>query len=178
MSRIGKKEIVVPKNVTITVEPGKFIAKGLFGSLEQKIPTEFYIEIFDDKIRIQKTSDSKRIRALHGLIRANLQNIILGVSQRFSKMLIVEGIGYKFQLDKNRLILNMGYSHLIERIVPQNLDVSVESFNKLIIRGINKQEVGLFASEIRKIRPPEPYKGKGIRYEKEVILRKTGKAGK
>lgn len=178
MSRIGKKEIVIPQGVTITVEPCKFVAKGIFGALEEKIPTELHIEVLDDKIRIQKTTDSKRIRALHGLIRANLQNIILGVSQRFSKILIVEGIGYKFQLDKNKLILNMGYSHLIERIIPQNLDITLESTNKLIIRGINKQEVGLFASEIRKIRPPEPYKGKGIRYEKEVILRKTGKAGK
>lgn len=178
MSRIGKKEIIIPKNVTITVESGKFVAKGVFGSLEEIIPTEFYLEILGDKIRIQKTTDSKRVRALHGLTRANIQNIILGVSQRFSKILVVEGIGYKFQLDKNKLILNMGYSHLIERIVPEYLNVSLESSNKLIICGINKQKVGLFASEIRKIRPPEPYKGKGIRYEKEVILRKTGKTGK
>ena len=178
MSRIGKKEIIVPKNVTISIEPSKLIAKGIFGSLEQTIPEEFHIEIEDEKIRIQKIGDAKRIRALHGLIRANIQNILLGVSQRFSKILIVEGIGYKFQLDKKKLILHMGYSHLIERIIPQNLEVSLESSNKLIIRGINKQEVGLFASEIRKIRPPEPYKGKGIRYEKEVILRKTGKTGK
>lgn len=178
MSRIGKKEIIIPKNVTFIVEPGKCVAKGTFGSLEEKIPAEFNVEILDDKIRIQKIADSKRIRALHGLIRANIQNIILGVSQLFSKILVVEGIGYKFQLDRNKLILNMGYSHLIERIVPDYLNVSIESSNKLIIRGINKQKVGLFASEIRKIQPPEPYKGKGIRYEKEIILRKTGKAGK
>jgi large subunit ribosomal protein L6 len=104
--------------------------------------------------------------------------MIVGVSEKFSKVLIVEGVGYKFQQDKDKLILNMGYSHTVELIIPKDLSVKAETLTKLTISGIDKQKVGLFASEIRKIRPPEPYKGKGISYDNEIISRKVGKTGK
>lgn len=178
MSRIGKKEIIIPKDVFVTLESGKLAVKGVYGLLEITNIDDVQISIIENKIQVKIKEDSKRVRALHGLTRAIIQNMVLGVSQRFSKVLIVEGVGYKFQMDKNRLILNMGYSHPVELIIPENLEVKMESLTKISIFGIDKQKVGLFASEIRMVRPPEPYKGKGIRYESETILRKAGKTGK
>jgi len=178
MSRIGKKEIIIPKDVSVTLESGKLAVKGVYGLLEITNIDDVQISIIENKIQVRIKEDSKKIRALHGLTRAIIQNMVLGVSQRFCKVLIVEGVGYKFQMDKNKLILNMGYSHPVELIIPENLEVKMESLTKISIFGIDKQKVGLFASEIRMVRPPEPYKGKGIRYESEIILRKAGKTGK
>jgi large subunit ribosomal protein L6 len=178
MSRIGKKEITIPTNVCVTLESNKLTTKSIFGSLEIIILDSIEITLSENKIEIRRKDDSKKVRALHGLIRANIQNMIVGVSEKFSKVLIVEGVGYKFQQDKDKLILNMGYSHTVELIIPKDLSVKAETLTKLTISGIDKQKVGLFASEIRKIRPPEPYKGKGIRYDNEIISRKVGKTGK
>ena len=119
-----------------------------------------------------------RDSAYHGLTRALIQNMIIGVNAKFSKILVAEGVGYKFQLDKQRLILNMGYTHPIEFIIPSDLEIKAESPTKIIISGIDKEKVGFLAAKIREIRPPEPYKGKGIMYEGEKILRKAGKSGK
>ena len=162
----------------ISYENEKLLIKGKYGTLEHRPASNLKIKIIENSIFIEKIEDSKNIRALHGLTRALIQNLILGVSQKFCKTLIAEGVGYKFQLEKNKLILNMGYSHPIELLIPENLEVKLESLTKIQISGIEKQKVGLFASEVRKIRAPEPYKGKGIRYENEVILRKAGKTGK
>jgi large subunit ribosomal protein L6 len=178
MSRVGKKEIVVPKDVTVFFENKSLIVKGTHGVLQLDSFNNLQVLINENKILVLRNEDSKKSRALHGLTRALIQNMVLGVHQRFSQVLAVEGIGYKFQVDKNSLILNMGYSHPVELKIPDNLSVKLESSTKISIFGIDKQKVGLFASEIRKIRPPEPYKGKGIRYENEVLLRKAGKTGK
>lgn len=178
MSRIGKKEIRIPKDVFISCNNGKLLVKGRFGILEQECATGLQIIITEDAVNVERNEDSKKMKALHGLTRALIQNMILGVNQKFFKILIVEGVGYKFQMEKNKLILSMGYSHPVELLIPENLEVKIESQTKISICGIDKQQVGLFASEIRKIRAPEPYKGKGIRYENEIILRKAGKTGK
>jgi large subunit ribosomal protein L6 len=178
MSRVGKKEIIVPKDVTVFFENESLIVKGTHGLLQLDSFNNLQILISENKIQVLRVEDSKKSRALHGLTRALIQNMVLGVHQKFSQVLIVEGIGYKFQVDKGILILNMGYSHPVELKIPENLNVKLDSSTKISIFGIDKQKVGLFASEIRKIRPPEPYKGKGIRYEKEIVLRKAGKTGK
>lgn len=178
MSRVGKKEIVIPKEVSVFFENKSLVIKGIHGMLQLDSFNDLQILINDNKILVLRNEDTKKSRALHGLTRALIQNMILGVHQKFSQVLVVEGVGYKFQLDKDSLILNMGYSHPVELNIPSNLSVKLESSTRISICGIDKQKVGLFASEIRKIRPPEPYKGKGIRYENEVILRKAGKTGK
>lgn len=178
MSRIGKKEIIIPKNVLVSLENDKLVVKGKYGLLEQLLFKEIQVLIKEEQIIVSKKEDTKKARALHGLLRALIQNMILGVSNKFSKTLSAEGVGYKFQQDKKALILTMGYSQPIEFIVPDNLAIKLESPTKLLIEGIEKQKVGLFASQIRAVRPPEPYKGKGIRYEGEILLRKTGKTGK
>lgn len=178
MSRIGKKEIIIPKNVLVNLENNKIVVKGKYGILEQILFKEIQVLIKEDQIIISKTEDTKKARALHGLVRALVQNMVLGVVNKFSKTLIAEGVGYKFQQDKKALILTMGYSHPIEFNIPDDLTIKLESATKILIEGIEKQKVGLFASQIRDIRPPEPYKGKGIRYEGEIILRKAGKTGK
>lgn len=178
MSRIGKKEIRIPKGVTVSHIDGKLTIKGAYGILENSLEPRLKILINENTISVIRHEDDKNIRALHGLTRALIQNMILGVSQKFFKALAVEGVGYKFQLEKNMLVLSMGYSHPVEFIIPKNLEIKLESLTKIVVSGIDKQQVGLFASEIRKVRPPEPYKGKGIRYDNEIILRKAGKTGK
>lgn len=178
MSRIGKKEITIPKNVSVHFNEKKIIITGKYGTLEFPFFKGTKIEKTEQKISIVREDDSKNSRACHGLVRALIQNMVLGVDQKFFKTLIAEGVGYKFQVEKNMLLLSMGYSHLIKMSIPDDLTIKLESATKIIISGIEKQKVGLFASKVREVRPPEPYKGKGIRYEGEVIRRKAGKTGK
>ena len=178
MSRIGKKIIEIPQNVSIEVKDRKIFVKGKHGVLEQSLTEGIEIEIKENKLFVLRKNELKTTRSCHGLIRALVQNMIKGVTEKFSKTLIAEGVGYKFQIDKKLLILTMGYSHPIQIEIPEDLSINLESPTKLLVSGIEKQKVGLLASEIREIRPPEPYKGKGIRYENEKILRKAGKTGK
>jgi large subunit ribosomal protein L6 len=178
MSRIGKKTIDIPVDVLVTINDRKINTKGKYGSLEKSFKDYIQIEKNENKLNIVKLSDTKESRAYHGLTRALIQNMIIGVNTKFSKILVAEGVGYKFQLDKQRLILNMGYTHPIEFIIPSDLEIKAESPTKIIISGIDKEKVGFLAAKIREIRPPEPYKGKGIMYEGEKILRKAGKSGK
>lgn len=178
MSRIGKKIIDIPADVLVTIDNRKISTKGKYGSLEKSFEDYIQIERNENKLNIIKISDTKESRAYHGLTRALIQNMIIGVNNKFSKILVAEGIGYKFQLDKQRLILNMGFTHPIEFIIPSDLEIKLESPTKIIISGIDKEKVGFLAAKIREIRPPEPYKGKGIMYEGEKILRKAGKSGK
>ena len=178
MSRIGKKIIDIPADVLVTIDNRKISTKGKYGSLEKSFEDYIQIERNENKLNIIKISDTKESRAYHGLTRALIQNMIIGVNNKFSKILVAEGIGYKFQLDKQRLILNMGFTHPIEFIIPSDLEIKLESPTKIIISGIDKEKVGFLAAKIRDIRPPEPYKGKGIMYEGEKILRKAGKSGK
>ena len=134
--------------------------------------------IEEKKLVLKRLKETKEVKSYHGLIRALLQNMVKGVDQQFSKVLIAEGVGYKFQVEKTNLIVNVGYSHPIQFSIPTDLAIKVESNTKISILGIDKEKVGFFASQIRSTRPPEPYKGKGILYEGEKILRKAGKTGK
>ena len=178
MSRIGKKAIEIPQDVSIQLENEKIIVKGKNGSLEKEILSNLKLEIVDQKLIITRNDDSKQSRSYHGLIRALVQNMVTGVDQKFSKTLVAEGVGYKFQLDKTKLILNVGFSHPVEFEIPADLNIKAESPIRVVISGIDKEKVGFLAAKIRDMRPPEPYKGKGILYEGEKILRKAGKTGK
>jgi len=178
MSRIGKKAIEIPKDVSIKIENNKVIVKGKHGSLERTILNNLNLEVNEQKLIVTRKDDTKESRSYHGLIRALLQNMVSGVDQKFSKTLIAEGVGYKFQVDKNTLILSVGFSHPVEFSIPGDLTIKAESPTKLVISGIDKEKVGFMAAKIRDMRPPEPYKGKGLLYEGEKILRKAGKTGK
>jgi len=178
MSRIGKKVIEIPKDVSVQLENEKIIVKGKHGSLEREILNNLKLEITDKKLVITRNDDSKQSRSYHGLIRALVQNMVSGVDQKFSKTLIAEGVGYKFQVDKTKLILSVGFSHPVEFEIPSDLSIKAESPTKLVISGIDKEKVGFLAAKIRDMRPPEPYKGKGLLYEGEKILRKAGRTGK
>ena len=178
MSRIGKKVIDIPNDVSITVTSEKITVIGKYVILEQTLLNLLKFEISDNKLAITRLNDTKQTRAYHGLIRALVQNMVTGVTQKFSKTLIAEGVGYKFQLDKKILLVNVGYTHPIEFQIPTDLEIKTESPTKIAISGINKEKVGFLAAQIRDTRPPEPYKGKGILYDGEIIRRKAGKTGK
>jgi large subunit ribosomal protein L6 len=178
MSRVGKKPIEIPEGVTILLEERKIEVKGKFGKLEQPFSNLVSVEKEGQTILVKPLEETKKARSYHGLMRALIQNMILGVQNYFQKTLIAEGVGYKFQLEKEKLILNVGFSHPVFFVIPSDLSVQLESNTKIKIQGIEKERVGFFASQIRGIRPPEPYKGKGIQYQGEKILRKVGKTGK
>jgi len=178
MSRIGKKIIDIPKEVSITITTEKISVKGKHGILEQSLLDLLKFELLDNKLSITRINDAKKTREYHGLIRALVQNMVLGVTQKFSKTLIAEGVGYKFQLDKKILIVNVGYTHPIQFDIPDDLEIKLESPIRMSIFGINKEKVGFLAAKIRDTRPPEPYKGKGLLYDGEIIRRKAGKTGK
>ena len=178
MSRIGKKVIDIPKDVTVTLNANKIIVKGKHGILERDYSNVLNVEINEDKLAITRQDDTKKVKSYHGLIRALVQNMITGVNEKFIKTLIAEGVGYKFQVDKTNLILSVGFSHPVEFSIPSDISVKLESPTRILISGIDKEKVGFLASKIRDIRPPEPYKGKGILYDGEKIVRKAGKTGK
>ena len=178
MSRIGKKVIDIPKDVTFTLNENKIIVKGKHGILERDYSNVLNVEITEDKLAITRQDDTKKVKSYHGLIRALVQNMITGVNEKFIKTLIAEGVGYKFQVDKTNLILSVGFSHPVEFNIPTDISVKLESPTRILISGIDKEKVGFLASKIRDIRPPEPYKGKGILYDGEKIVRKAGKTGK
>lgn len=178
MSRIGKKPIELPESVVLSVKEDKVIVEGKYGLLEERIIDFLKIDINNQKIYIRRTEDTAKAREWHGLLRALLQNMIIGVSKKFTKTLIAEGVGYKFQIEKQKLIANVGFTHPVEFEIPSDLEIKLESPVKISIMGINKQKVGFFADKVRSIRPPEPYKGKGILYEGQIIRRKAGKTGK
>lgn len=178
MSRIGKKAIEIPKDVTITLKDEKVLVKGKHGSLERTVLNILDIAIEDSKIILKRQNDSKESRAYHGLMRALIQNMVNGVTIPYSKTLIAEGVGYKFQVEKSSLVLSVGFTHPVKFTIPSDINVKLDSNTKISISGIDKEKVGFFAAEVRAMRPPEPYKGKGILYEGEKIIRKAGKTGK
>jgi large subunit ribosomal protein L6 len=178
MSRVGKKIITIPQNVTVSLQNENLIVNGPHGKLEQKIISSIDLSLTEHEIKVSRKDETKFSKACHGLFQVLIQNMIKGVSQKFSKNLVVEGVGYKFQSEKGNLILNMGFSHRVQLVIPEDLVINLESPTKMIVSGINKEKVGFFAAKVRNIKPPEPYKGKGIRYEDEKILRKAGKTGK
>ena len=179
MSRIGKAPISLPKGVDIDLTGSVVTVKGPKGTLAQEFHPEMMISLDEGVLTVERPSDSRDHRSLHGLTRALLNNMVVGVSDGYSKTLQVEGVGYRATMDGKTLVLNVGYSHPV-RIAPEaDLAFEVEDRGKVIkVNGIDKQLVGEYAARIRKTRPPEPYKGKGIRYEGEYVRRKAGKAGK
>ena len=179
MSRIGKLPVNIPGGVTITVgEDNTVKVKGAKGELSQKISSDMLLEQNDGVLTVKRPSDEKRHRALHGLSRTLINNMVVGVSEGFSKTLEINGVGYRAQKSGNKLVLNMGYSHPVEFQEENGITFDVPTPNQIIVKGIDKQAVGQIAAEIRDVRRPEPYKGKGIKYSNEVVRRKEGKTGK
>ena len=178
MSRIGKKAIEIPKNVLVTFDQEKISVKGQHGTLERMISNVLSLVIEQNKIVLTRQNNQKEVKAYHGLIRALVQNMVTGVTEKYAKTLVAEGVGYKFQMDKTKLIVNVGFTHPVEFVIPSDINIKLESATKIVISGIDKEKVGFLASKIRAIRPPEPYKGKGLMYEGEIIRRKAGKTGK
>ena len=179
MSRVGKKVIEVPANVTIEVGTDNIVTvKGPKGELTRQFNQDMKIEQEGNILSVVRPSDSKEHRTNHGTTRALLANMVTGVSEGFTRSLELIGVGYRAQLQGNKLVLNVGYSHPVEFTPEEGLEVEVPSNTKIIVKGISKERVGALASNIRDVRPPEPYKGKGIRYEGEFVRRKEGKTGK
>jgi large subunit ribosomal protein L6 len=178
MSRVGKLPISIPKDVEIKMDGENIIIKGKYGELLKDIPSPIKIDFDDQFITITRQDESRISRQLHGLTRALVNNMVKGVSEKFSKDLLLKGVGYRAQADSKNLTLNVGYSHQVIMPIPSGIAVKIEANVNINITGISKEKVGLFASQIRSVRPPEPYKGKGIMYTDEVILRKVGKSGK
>ncbi|MGE7695397.1 50S ribosomal protein L6 [Lysinibacillus sp. NPDC094177] len=179
MSRVGKKIIEVPANVTVTVAADNTVTvKGPKGELVRSFHQDMKIEQEGNVITVSRPSESKEHRTNHGTTRALLANMVTGVSAGFEKSLELIGVGYRAQLQGKKLVLNVGYSHPVEFTPEDGLEVEVPSNTKIIVKGISKERVGALASNIRDVRPPEPYKGKGIRYEGEYVRRKEGKTGK
>jgi large subunit ribosomal protein L6 len=175
MSRIGKKPIEVPSGVLVSVDPGRVTVSGPKGELRQQVPARMKIEQNDDAILVTRPTERGEDRALHGLTRTLIANMVEGVTNGFEKRLEIQGVGYRAALAGVNLELQVGYSHTV-RIVPrEGISFEVPIPTQIIVRGIDKQVVGQTAAEIRKVRPPEPYKGKGIRYEGEFVRRKVGK---
>jgi large subunit ribosomal protein L6 len=178
MSRIGKKLINIPKGVTVTLDENVLTVKGKHGSLEREFKNLVTFAVNDETISINRINEDKTTKAYHGLIRALTQNMVTGVNDLFSKTLIAEGVGYKFQVDAKNVVLSAGFSHTVDLPIPEGLTVKAEGATKLTISGIDREKVGFYASQIRDKRPPEPYKGKGILYQGEHIIRKAGKTGR
>nr|YP_009122158.1 50S ribosomal protein L6 [Vertebrata lanosa]AJH65916.1 50S ribosomal protein L6 [Vertebrata lanosa] len=178
MSRIGKKEITIPKNIEISVNNSQIKVKGTRGVMFYNIPSIIEVAIINSKLTLHQKSVSKQAQAIHGLSRSIIYNMITGISEGFTKKLIIQGVGYRAQMNGKTLIISVGYSHPVKIEPTKEININVENNTNIIISGINKETVGQIAATIRSIRPPEPYKGKGIRYEHEVIRRKVGKAGK
>lgn len=179
MSRIGKLPVKVPAGVTITVDEGNVVTvKGPKGTLTQQVSKEMVIEQDNGVLTVKRPSDDKRHRALHGLTRTLINNMVVGTTTGFSKKLEIVGVGYKAQMNGTTLVLNLGYSHPIEFAAQDGIKFETPAPTAIIVSGIDKQKVGQIAADIRATREPEPYKGKGVRYEGEFVRRKEGKTGK
>lgn len=179
MSRIGKSPILLNKNVNVDINNNRIRIQGPKGQLEHSLPKYITIQHKKDELIIETLNNNKTTKQLHGLSRTIINNMVIGVSTGFKKILEVHGVGYRAQIEKEtNLTLNVGYSHPVQIIAPQGIKIKVENNNTIIVEGIDKAIVGQVSSQIREIRPPEPYKGKGIRYKNEPIKKKVGKAGK
>ena len=178
MSRIGRKPINIPAGVEAKFENGVMTVKGPKGQLTQKINPNMTVEINGAVIEVKRPDDEKLNRSLHGLTRTIIHNMVVGVTEGYKKGLEVNGVGYRVQKQGNKLVMNIGYSHQVIVEETEDIKIDVPNPNSIVIHGIDKQKVGQFAAEVREKRPPEPYKGKGIKYAGEYIRRKEGKAGK
>jgi len=177
MSRIGKLPIEIPTGVTITVDPDKIVVTGQKGTLEQFTLPNVDVAVVDNQVIVTRKSDEKQARAQHGLMRSLINNMVIGVTAGFEKKLEVNGVGFRVSGGGQNLELHLGYSHPVKYTAPSGIDIAVDKMN-ITVSGASKQQVGQIAAEIRALRKPEPYKGKGIKYADEQIRRKAGKAGK
>lgn len=177
MSRVGKAPIELPKGVEVTVKGVHVTVKGPKGQLERDVRPEIGIEVKGGQVVFTRGSEEKQIRAYHGLTRALVANMVVGVSEGYRKALEIVGVGYRADKRGNAVVLNVGYSHEVEYPEPAGISISTPTQTQIVVEGIDKQKVGQVAAELRAVRPPEPYKGKGIRYEGEQIRRKAGKTG-
>lgn len=178
MSRIGRKPIAIPDGVEVAIEDNQVTVKGPKGTLVRSFNKDLSIKIEDQQVVVSRPNDDRRYRALHGTTRSLIANMVEGVSKGFSKSLVLEGVGYRAQKKGQNLVLAVGYSHPVEITPEEGLEIEVPSQNQIIVKGIDKEKVGELAANIRAVREPEPYNGKGIRYSDEQIRRKEGKAGK
>ncbi|MBQ4564161.1 MAG: 50S ribosomal protein L6 [Lachnospiraceae bacterium] len=179
MSRIGRMPIAIPAGVTVEVaENNKVTVKGPKGTLERVLSNELTVKVEGAQVVVERPNDLKRIKSLHGLTRTLINNMIVGVTTGYQKVLEINGVGYRAQKSGKVLTLSLGYSHPVEMVDPEGIESICEGQNKIIVKGIDKEKVGQYAADIRDKRRPEPYKGKGIKYSDEVIRRKVGKTGK
>ena len=177
MSRIGRAPITVPEGVEVKVDGQHVSVKGPKGALEMNVAPTMKVEVEAGVVHVTRPNDDKMNRSLHGLTRTLINNMVVGVSEGFSKTLEVNGVGYRASKEGKNLVLNVGYSHQVIMPETEDIQIDVPNPNQIIVKGIDKQKVGQFAAEVRGKRPPEPYKGKGIKYDHEVIRRKEGKTG-
>ena len=178
MSRIGRMPIAIPAGVTVSIAENNHVTvKGPKGTLERTLPVEMEIKVEGEEVTVTRPNDLKKMKSLHGLTRTLINNMVIGVTDGYEKVLEVNGVGYRAQKSGKKLTLNLGFSHPVEMEDPEGIESSVDG-NKIIVKGIDKEKVGQYAAEIRDKRRPEPYKGKGIKYIDEVIRRKVGKTGK
>ena len=179
MSRIGRMPIAVPAGVTVDIaENNKVTVKGPKGELSRVLPEAMDIKLDGDNVVVTRPNDLKKNKSLHGLTRTLIYNMIIGVTEGYTKVLEVNGVGYRAQKQGKKLVLSLGYSHPVEMEDPEGIETVLDGQNKITVKGIDKEKVGQYAAEIRSKREPEPYKGKGIKYDTEVIRRKVGKTGK
>ncbi len=176
MSRIGKLPIPFSSTVKVSFEGDRILVKGPKGSLERRIPPQIEVRIDDDQLWVTRTIETRTGRAMNGLFRNLVANMVFGVTEGFSRTLQIQGVGYRAEVKGDTLHLNLGFSHPVRRTIPKGIDIKIEK-QTMVISGIDKEQVGLTAAQIREIRPPEPYKGKGIRYLDENVRRKVGKTG-
>ncbi len=176
MSRVGRLPITVPSGVTVTIDGQRVTVKGPKGELDRTMPADMILNLDGDTLTVDRPSDEKQHRSLHGLTRSLLNNMVTGVSSGFEKQLEIHGIGYKAETTNAGVRLHVGYSHPVDYTSPDGIKISVGK-NELMVQGIDKEMVGQVAAELRHVRPPEPYKGKGIRYKGEQVRRKAGKSG-
>jgi large subunit ribosomal protein L6 len=177
MSRIGKRPIEIPNGVEVTLQNGVVTAQGPLGTLTYTIPAGISVDVQEKQIVVTRATEQKRHKALHGLVRSLVNNMVQGVATGFSKVLEIEGIGYRVAKEGNGLNIAVGYSHPVKFPAPDGITLDVEGQNRIIVKGADKQQVGQTAANIRNLRRPEPYKGKGIRYSDEYVRRKVGKTG-
>lgn len=178
MSRIGKRPIPVPQNVTVTIADQHVAVKGPKGELSRTLPGEVEVVQDGETLLVNRRNESRVARQRHGLSRTLVANMVEGVSQGFQRRLEIQGVGYRAQVQGRNLVLSVGYSHPVQIEPPEGIQIAVENNTNVIVSGTNKEIVGNIAAQIRAVRPPEPYKGKGIRYAGEAVRRKAGKAGK
>lgn len=178
MSRVGKKPILLKEGINVQVQNDLVSVEGPKGKLQQQLNPLVQVKVEKGQLLVTRDGESKKQRAMHGLYRSLLSNMVTGVDQGFQKVLLINGVGYKAQVQGKDLVLNLGYSHVINYPIPEGITIEVDKNVRITVKGIDKQKVGQVAAEVRSFRKPEPYKGKGIKYETEHIRRKVGKTGK